>query len=571
MNGRSKIKLPWLLIFCLFFVFNTIAIFPEYYFKRATTTFLPSSKLALDPILGSLKMLFVRENADLFRVVGEIGLWMIFLSLVAKWRKRRLGLKIVFWIYTGLLIFHWYFLVSFKLYGEPTNVKNDLVLIQEVLPLFLRELGLHNLLVWFLALGVLIGIFYLIYRLIRWSLKVIGEISNKALILSSGSILLIILLLQIGVSFTFDPSKDQPTWKSVHWVIPAMAKSLFDQDSLDVSSAEKKYADKFKTTLQERPNVYWLFLESYGSVIQLLEEEGLLYDSLIMDLESQLSEDGWGIASNYSIPPVIGGRSWLSFTSAMTGLDIKNHLFFNEMLTSQYNYPHLVRYLNKQGYATYRMKTMSNQKQSTEISYALTDRFYAFDHWIKFDDIPYKGFAFDLLGGIPDQFALNYFHDSILVKEDPFFFFSINMTSHAPWFPAPPFVENYHTLNHRQEPPTGHVKALDVMDESMRYYSTIEYVLKSVVDLIVKKVDDDAMIFLVGDHQPPGMTFLCEGVINEFAVPVHIISKNRSLLDHLYKKSFEPSLKLNPNTDVKYHHYQLYDLTLDLLQIVDNQ
>ena len=553
----------------LFIIFNTLVLLPEVYFKHTSSTFFPSSRLDPDPIIGSLKLLFVRENADLFRIIAEIGIWVILLVWLSRLKRIwNYGKIILFILLVFILITEWYFQVSYKLYGEPPNIANDILLVKEVLPLFLRELGLNNILILMSVFLAFLGLLFFMYKLYAWGIKHLSQISDLTRIVNSLLLIGIMFSLQLGISFVFDKQKDQVFWKTLRWVTPSLLESMNEHDTLQIGERAVNYNQRIKDPLLDNPNIYVLFIESYGSVVQLLKEESPMYNTLVDSLDDELKKEGWYIASDYSKPPVIGGRSWLAFTSAMTGIPVKNHIYYNELLTNHYDYPHLIRFLKAHDYYTYRMKTMSNQKQSTNISYALADRFYAFDEWIKFDDIPYRGFRYDRLGGIPDQFAMNFFADSIRDSDkEPFLFFSINMSSHAPWHPAPPLVKDWQSLNTEKEAPSDYDQQKS-QDESMLYYRSIEYVLKVMTEFVLKQIDNNSVVIFIGDHQPPGMTFLCDGIINEYAVPIHILCKNRSYNEYLLQNSFVPSMRLNTNKEVRMQHFELYDLIIDLLQEV---
>ena len=557
----------WFIPLGLYVVYNSLFLIPEYYFKRSSTTFFPTSHLNPDPIIGGIKILFIRDNADLFRFIGEIIIWVLLLFWISKWNRRKIGVRLAFTSLFLLLLYHWYYLVSFKIYGESPNILNDLTLMWEVLPLFLRELGLFNVLSIFGIIVFFILLYLALWFLVKKSIDLLRRALNPSLAITSALLVVILGVWSIGVNWSYNPEKEHPSWRTLHWITPALISSVSPVTMHDVNISEEKYRNLLDKPFKERPNLYLFFLESYGSVVQLLEEEGPLFEQLMNDLEVQLNQAGWGVASTYSLAPVIGGRSWLSFTSALTGLDVNNHLFFNELLAFQYNYPHLVRLLKRQGYFTYRMKTMSNQKQSTDISYSLTDRFYGFDEWVKYDDIPYRGFKYDMLGGIPDQYAVNHFIENILdPSKEPFFFFSINMSSHAPWNHTPPLVDLWKMLDTITQNPSLNTSDDFRPDESMRYFRSIEYVLKVMIQFILEKVDPEAIIMLVGDHQPPGMTFLCEGKIDEFSVPLHIITQNEHILDQLYQRTFTAGLNLNIDRPIFMSHKDIYDLWLDILQ-----
>ena len=268
-----------------------------------------------------------------------------------------------------------------------------------------------------------------------------------------------------------------------------------------IQSMKIKNPDKFKTveneavyrsflskSLAQKPDIYFLFIESYGTVATLSPELESTYKNLITSLQKPLNDEGWHMASTYSIAPIKGGRSWLSFSSTLSGIKIENQLQYNNMIELNKNFPHLVRYLNYQGYQTYRMSTMSNTNTDSLIPLNKNNQFWGFDDLIMYNDIPYKGYQYDYLGGLPDQYALGHFDENIGDKStSPKFLFFITTTSHGPWYPPPPIVKDWKALDDLKESPTGESPQLKG-ETIFRYQKSIEYELKVVIDFIKKSV-----------------------------------------------------------------------------------
>lgn len=542
--------------------FSGLLWLPDYLINASKSTFWPSSTLPPAAIMGEIKELFVRDNHDMFRILGEfIVLWCVLLVTPRVKSVKRLS-----WIPALLYFLVWmyqaYYALSIKLYYEHPNLINDLSLLREVVPVFLGQVGLAtytNLLG--LLIAMLIGLLLIHLGFTFW-IRGMQRLRPTVRYLLAGMMLVQMMVLVAGIQHFDDSLLSKPEYRALQWVTPKVIRSLRPLDSLMLAdSTMEKLKQYDQVRLKNPPNVYLLFVESYGAVAKCLWQEGPLYTQLMDQYAHIYQDSGYTVYSTFSEAPIMGGRSWLSFTSAMTGLTINNHLTFNHLLSADYNYPHLVRYFSGEGYNTYRIKTMADQTQSTTLSYALADRFYAFDHWIKYEDFPYQGYQYDYFGGMPDQYALNYFDAHLLDKSrQPYFIFSINMTTHGPWHHVPPVLNDWRDLDTIKTCPDGTNRSLDFADESMRYFEAIRYAMEVHMRFIFSTVPDHSLVILIGDHQPPGMNFTCIGKITEAAVPVHLISRDRELVEGFADYGFIPGMDVPLSHDVTMKHAGLYSM-----------
>ena len=228
------------------------------------------------------------------------------------------------------------------------------------------------------------------------------------------------------------------------------------------------------------------------------------------------------------------------------------------------------RYLSSQGYQTFRLKTFSKQKASTDDAYAFQQRFFGFDKWLKHEDFPYKGYEYDFHGGIPDQYAMNYFHEEVATDSTkPIAMFFITMASHVPWFPPPPLVDDWRQLDsittdpYNIEIPDSVTRRYDrfmarITDKlTPRYVTTVLYDLRMASQFIRQQADPNSIFIVLGDHQAPMVTYYGGDGLE---VPVHIISRDTSFLASLTDYGFHPGMEADTTLPAPLRHQGLYSL-----------
>lgn len=523
--------------------------------------------LEVDPERASLWI--SRSNADWFRLWGELwalGLITLLLGASRKWWSWTVAVLIPLF-----LIFQVYYLASIQLYGQQPYLNNDFTLLQEVVPLFLNQvLGSNWDMVIKVGLGSIVGLLGIGVLSYAWS-RNLAAFKHRKWILGLWVVIGIPLLIFSVKGFQLEDPQENHT---VRWVSYSFAKSTSIPSGTVVDTLPdgiNLYKSYFEEELENKPDVYWIFLESYGKVAAVDPDMKGRYTHLMDSLEQRWSGMGWNTVSQYSNAPVKGGRSWLAFTSALAGFRLENHLVYKDLIERYYNYPHVIRWFKEQGYTTTRIKTMNKQEASTPRNLILADRFYGFDHWFQNDSFPYQGFKYDVFGGIPDQYGLNYAVESTRKQSnDPMFLFMITMSGHQPWFPPAPILEDWHLLDTIKKDPRG-FELDSVAQENLyffyearlrdsiksRYLDVIDYEFGVVDHFMRTQADSNSIFVLIGDHQPPelGMSWRYN-----FSTPIHIVAKDQELLDQFRAISFVDGMYTEPKGNKPIQHESLYSL-----------
>jgi hypothetical protein len=294
--------------------------------------------------------------------------------------------------------------------------------------------------------------------------------------------------------------------------------------------------------LNRRPNIYLIFVESYGSVLYKRQDYREAYTSLLSQLQTQLYQDGWYAASTLSEAPVWGGGSWMSYTSALFGIRIDTHPQFLSLLDTYQtvDYPDLGHYLKSQGYEYVRLSSLSDElKEEDWLRYKT---FYGVDRWLRYRDLDYQGSHYGWGPAPPDQYALNFAQDAIASDADkPVFFFFITQNSHYPWVPLPAIVDNWRTLNvETTQSPSPPPEASPHEVRRANYLEAIKYQLRFLTDFILKTGDENSIFVLIGDHQPQRVSRHSDG----FETPIHIISKDATFVDAFLDSDFVNGLEI---------------------------
>jgi hypothetical protein len=303
--------------------------------------------------------------------------------------------------------------------------------------------------------------------------------------------------------------------------------------------------------LNHKPNIYLIFVESYGSVLYKRQDYREAYTSLLAQLQRQLYQDGWNVTSALSESPVWGGGSWMSYTSALFGIRIDTHPQFLSLLDTYQtvDYPDLGHYLKAQGYEYVRLSSLSDElKEEDWLKYKT---FYGVDRWLRYRDLNYQGSHYGWGPAPPDQYALNFAQDAIASEADkPVFFFFITQNSHYPWVPLPTIADDWRTLNIKTaQSPSPPPEPIPHEVRRSNYMDAIEYQLRFLTDFVLETGDENSVFVLIGDHQPQRVSRHSDG----FETPIHIISKDAAFVDAFLDYDFVNGLEINEITPTMRH------------------
>ena len=315
--------------------------------------------------------------------------------------------------------------------------------------------------------------------------------------------------------------------------LAAEVRALADRPSPQAASA---------TTLDllTRPDIYLIFVESYGSILYQNESLGTPYFNLLDELQTELSTAGWHSATALSDSPTWGGWLWLAYASALFGLRLDSHssyLAFRDRYDAE-PYPNLGRALQDQGYRYAHVTPIAAELPVTE--QAAAESFYGVDRWLTYADLGYRGTHYGWGPAPPDQFALGRAHDLLAAESDqPLLLFMLTQNSHYPWQEVPPLATDYRALS---DPGATQVqtdlKVQRVDASPADYLNSIRYELRFLTQFVAQQVDDEALIILIGDHQPGYISRRVDG----FATPVHVLSKDAALTAVFQEFGFAPGL-----------------------------
>ncbi|MBI3958070.1 MAG: hypothetical protein HY328_04610, partial [Chloroflexi bacterium] len=503
-----------------------------------------------------------RPAPDVVRLQLE---WLLLIGLTVAFRplRRPVVCVLLFGGYLFALIYAVYEAAMRSLYQSEPVFYSQFRMLTEGLAFLLDNI---NIPVYYLPLGLfggglLLAALFIAVRLLT-SERVAGGINRFSQALLA---LLVVFGLGQAVRYQHYLARPEMVVSSLFYKVRANV-----QTSRQVYKIVRSFDDGYVRraydyrgqALVTKPNVYLLFVESYGSVLYKRPDYLRAYTALADELEGTLAANGWHAASALSESPTWGGGSWMSYTSALFGLNIDSDPEYS-MLMDRYqvdDFPDLGGFLRTQGYRYYGLSSIALELPDEKWNRYL--KFYGADRWLRYRDLNYDGPKYGWGPSPPDQYALNRSRNEILAETDqPYLLFTITQNSHYPWAPLPPILADWSELNAAGDDPAP-IDAEGIPHETRRknYFGAVEYDLRVLVDFILSEPDPNALFVLVGDHQPPRVSRKEDG----WDTPIHIISQDSALVENLAEYGFEAGLDV-ADTTPSLHHAGIHSLLARLL------
>lgn len=552
MQHWPTIRYPNRIFLASFGLLNLLFFLPFYLLNRDDMALFPVAEIfGRDWWTDLQRLLLWRKNVDPFRWNIEL------IVLVALWINVRHLRRPVF----RFLLIALYFLMLFYYLYEAITIS-----VYQVDPIFYHHYymaidGLHFLLehlhlsaglyltgfsLTLLTLLTVYGVAQMLYSIS------LAERLSPWLRLSFGLLAAIMLLATVA-------------YQNVLAVPTMVVSSLFYKVEKNVQKSFQVYRDVSTfddtplrqvynyrdQTLGRKPNIYLIFIESYGSVLYRRPDYKVGYELLLKKLEEQLSAGGWSATSTLSDSPTWGGGSWLAYTSTLFGLRIDTHPQFLALLNKYQvdTYPNLGNYLKAQGYRYYHLSSLSSELP--EGDWLKQERFYGVDHWLRFEELNFHGPMYGWGPAPPDQYALHATHERLTQESDqPFLLFFITQNSHYPFAPLPNLVDDWRTLNnHDASPPSIDADGITHDERRWNYAEAIQYELAMLSEFVLTAGGDNDLFIFIGDHQPPRVSRRDDG----FATPVHVLSRDPHLLNAFQQVGFVPGLRVTDLTPTMKH------------------
>lgn len=316
--------------------------------------------------------------------------------------------------------------------------------------------------------------------------------------------------------------------------MPALAEQfVFVARAAPVADGHRAEIERVRRELQRTPqdlkglsgqHVLLFLVESYGRAAadQALLAPGM--NDVWRRFEDVVGKSGFETASAWLESPTYGGRSWLAHATLATGVQTTDQLVYRLVLESA---PlSLAHFFGRAGYRTVLAGPGTTRPFRQGDAYGFHAKYYAWD-------FAYAGprFSWALM---PDQFVVDFIHRrEVATAKQPLFIEYALVSSHTPWDVQPPLIDDwkriekgaiYHTLpavrfdvtwpELNDKAPAAYVRALTYdLDVLMRY--------------LAEFVTGDALIIILGDHQPPREVTQSDSR----DVPVHVVSRRRAFID----------------------------------------
>ncbi|GEN28364.1 hypothetical protein HVA01_20100 [Halovibrio variabilis] len=313
------------------------------------------------------------------------------------------------------------------------------------------------------------------------------------------------------------------------------------QQIADTHAARLAFAEQLETSpiaTQPMPglegrNVLLTFIESYGiSALNDPRYADVLLPTL-SEMQQRLENRHLHVVSGMLEAPIQGGQSWLAHATVLSGRWIDNQLWYRLMLNSDHST--LIDDFSATGQRT--LSVMPAITMAWPEGQA-----YGFDQIAAANDIDYAGPALNWVT-MPDQFTLDYTQRHLL-GDTPVFAQLALISSHAPWTPILPVIEDWSLIADGQiftpweeagDPPE--VLWQDIERIRDHYAWSVDYAVKVTGRWAERVVDNDTLLIVLGDHQAAP---LITGDDASKAVPVHIISGDPALLAPFLARGFIP-------------------------------
>ena len=503
-----------------------------------------------------------RDNLDPWRLSTDLAVLTALWVWVPPLRRRWIG-GLFGMLYLLNLVYALYEAIVSSIYLLEPSFYSQFFLAVDGLPFLFEHLHTG----WWVYVGALVSLLASLAAVVWLTTILLRSGAAPGLLRVSRVTIALLAAVSLAVTAAYQTYTARPEMVfssfgyKLHKNLAVSAQIQEDVQRFDGGSVQEIY-NYSGSLLAEKPDIYLIFVESYGSVLYKRDHFRAPYLSLLETLETTLADAGWRTATALSESPTWGGGSWLAYTSTLFGMRIDNHPQYLD-LRNKYQverYPSLGATLHDQGYHYVWLSALA--ENISEVGWAKYTRMMAVDELIRNREMDYVGPRYGWGPAPPDQWVLHWAHSTLKAKNDqPLLLFTITQNSHYPWTPHPSLVEDWRTLNQPgQEEAMVDPDTIDLETRRSNYWNAIEYQLRMLTQWILDVGDENSLFVLVGDHQPPAVSRRSDG----WSTPVHVISKNQAFVDSLSKYGFVPTLTVS-SLEPTLRHEGLYSLFMQAL------
>ncbi|GEM_PF-1637760 len=524
-----------LLFWGLFLVFNFTLFAFNYFIQIDSNNFLPFS---LKGLKKGRRGVFISYNMDFFRFSMEISI----IILLYRFAVLEKGIYIFSFIYCFLLIFNIYHFAFAYIYKTTPVIANDIKLLRDGMAILYNEskIKLLGYAIGLIILVIAVFTFFTLYLSFSLRFEPVPITYFVTLLLS---VVFVSAILRKGIY----RNRRDLTYRFLFMTARLIAHIRNSHDLLKnklrfknlIKSIEEK--DVITRAINKKPNLYFIFIESYGSLLVKENKIKSQYKSLIEDFTQQLNKSNWGVKSNLSESITLIGPSWLAYSSFLYGCRIESHLTYEYLIKNKafHKIDSILNTLNENNYTIF---NLNPTKPNANLPISMDDltSFYHVDNWILRDDINYKGLEYGF-GEFPaDQYTLNYAYENYLRQfMSPFILFYLTKNSHSPYISPKKPLDDWRKINGCKKKDHSISGGFLTRPNLTDYINSIQYQIKVIEKFIIENGNENDIFLLVGDHQPHELT---NGEEFGLETIVHVVSKNQNFLNGFEKYGFRDSL-----------------------------
>jgi hypothetical protein len=486
-----------------------------------------------------------------------VGLWLLLLWLAARPQAPSRRMLWALSVAVLCLVLGRYADVTApSLFGRPVSVYWDLPQVPRFLWVSARD---HPWWVSAAALATALGLGWLLLTTLRWCLSALLRTlapwalgSMGAWLLTFGAALLAAAhVAHVPGTGRFVSNAVLPTYArqiSLLWDAHAPGRLAHALPSLTpVEDALAAHGAQALSALGGR-DLSFFFLESFGAVLYDHPQARPATEAARRALQEVIAASGRHVVSGFFRSPTIGGASDLAHLSLLSGVDLSDPRRHDLLLTT--GRPTLLHLFKQAGYESFGLYHAVSWPWPEHVH-------YGFDHYVDGPALRYDGPPVTFWK-IPDQIALARFEQRFprSAASPPRVFFFATISSHFPFGPVPPYQSDWQraltaTPFDADELQDALAQPLNWLDMRTHYVASVNYVYRWLHGYFERPEARETVYVLVGDHQPTA-NITGEGV--PWDVPVHIISRDRALLERFKAQGFSDGLWPDRRVLGELHH-----------------
>ncbi len=394
------------------------------------------------------------------------------------------------------------------------------------------------------ALVILLILLCLFYLALRRMARA-DRVARRAMILGFGAIAALgAALWAVGATFGIGTPAEARAVPYLTARLALVARSVADMKVFDRQLAIEPVLppqDALFSAVRGR-DIVLVFIESYGRNAVEDPRYAPLIKPRLKSIEAALKGAGFAAASGWTRSPTVGGLSWLAHGTFLSGMWIDSQARYDRLMISKRE--SLNRLFQRAGW------------QTVAVMPAITMAWpeaahFGYDRILAAKDLGYRGKPFNWVT-MPDQYTLSAFQRLARTPAHadgtPVMAEIALISSHAPWTPVPTLI-NWDAVGDGKafdnqalsdDPPAEVWSDPDRVRQ--HYIRTIDYSLQTLGDYIARFGGDAVFIFL-GDHQPAD---IITGPKASRDVPIHVVSRDRALIDRFAAAGFTPGMTPAP-------------------------